>query len=482
MNDDGDALNELDDAEVWDFDELAYEDLPRPRPTSIAEALDQADEAGLALVRFLWCDNGGAVRGKLASAATLEGRMESGIGLTVAMQAMNMLDHLQAVAGLGPVGEVRMVPDPTSFVLLPYALRQGAMMCDLIALDGTPWGACPRSFLKRQIARAAAQGLQVQSAFEGEFLLAHVDDDGRLIPVDTALCFSSVAMNATADYVAELADTLERQGLQLEQYYPELGHGQHELSVRHAEALRAADDAVTLRETVRGVAMAQGLLASFAPKPLADQAGNGAHIHFSLWDPDGQTPLFADADAPHGVSRLGRQFIAGVLAHLPGLVALTCPTVNSYRRLQPHMWASAFTCWGPDNREAAVRVASPARAGEAGSANAELKAADGSCNPYLALGGLIAAGLDGIARELDPGEAVLIDPADLSDDERERRGIVRLPDSLGAALDTLERDAVLQEALGPLLAAAFIGVKRSEIADFAANDEAFELDAHARTF
>ena len=474
-------MDDVNDLDVLEFDEVEYEDAPRPRPTSIAEVVEQSEDANLALIRFLWCDNAGAVRGKMSSLGGLAARMESGIGLTVAMQAMNMLDHLQPVAGTGPVGEVRLVPDPQTFVPLPYAPRQGAMLSDLVELDGHAWGACPRSFLKHQIAHAAQLGFQVQAAFESEFLLASEDENGRLIPLDEALCFSTQAMNASAPFVEDLVDALERQGLELEQFYPELGHGQQELSVRHAAALRAADDAVTVRETVRGTALTHGLLASFAPKPLANQAGNGAHIHFSLWDPAGETNLFFDPAGPYHVSAKGRYFIAGVLEHLPGLVALTCPTVNSYRRLLPHMWASAFTCWGPDNREAAVRVASPFRGVESTSVNAELKSADGSCNPYLALGGLIAAGLDGIIRELDPGEPVLVDPGALTERERESRGIRRLPTTLGQALDALERDSVLVDALGALMLATFTGVKRGEIADFAERDEGFELHTHAHT-
>ena len=159
MNGDMDDLNASDDLDldVLDFGELEYEDAARPRPTSIGETVQQAEDANLSLVRFLWCDNAGAVRGKMTGLRTLAARMTSGIGLTVAMQAMNMLDHLQPVAGMGPVGEVRLVPDPASFVLLPYAEGQGAMMCDLMTLDGRPWGACPRSFLKRQIGRASCR-------------------------------------------------------------------------------------------------------------------------------------------------------------------------------------------------------------------------------------------------------------------------------------------------------------------------------------
>jgi glutamine synthetase len=465
-----------------DFEDIDYDDSPPPRPTSIAEAVEQASEANLSLVRFLYCDNGGAVRGKMSSMRGLADRMASGIALTVAMQAMNMLDHLQPVDGLGPVGEARLTPDPASFTRLPYASGQGAMMCDLLTLDGRPWGACPRSFLKRQIGRAADHDVQLQAAFECEFTLGSVDDEGNLVPVDQALCFSSAAMNVSAGYAYELLEALRYQGLELEQYYPELGHGQQEFSVRHADALRAADDAIVARETARGLALSQGLVASFAPKPLPDQAGNGAHIHFSLWDAAGNDNLFYDGSDPYRLSTLGRQFIAGVLAHLPGLLALTCPTVNSYRRLQPHSWASAFTCWGIDNREGAVRVASPFRHSESTTVNAELKSSDGSNNPYLALGGLLAAGLDGIQQRMELVEPVQIDPANLSEAERDARGIRRLPQSLGEALDALERDPVLCEALGPLLLSSFVGVKRGEITDFVGEGLEYELRAHARTF
>lgn len=446
---------------------------------------ERVETAGLSLIRFLYCDTAGVVRGKLSSTPTLAGRMESGIGLTVAMAAMNMLDHLQSVAELGAVGEVRLVPDPATFVVLPFAPGQASMQCDLVDLDGLPWGACPRSFLKRQVALAGQHNLVVQAAFEGEFLLARDGQDGGPpIPVDRARCFSASAMNTVTatGFLDRLVAALAIQQIPLEQYYPELGHGQQEYSISHAPALRAADEAVTVRETARGVANALGLRASFAPKPLADQAGNGAHIHFSLWNPAGDVNLFYDPDGPYRVSLLGRQFIAGILAHLPGLAALVCPTVNSYRRLQPQTWASAFACWGPDNREAAVRVASPFRYAESATSNAELKTVDGSSNPYLALGGLIAAGLDGIVRALDPGEPLLVDPSTLSDEEREQRGLTRAPTSLGAALDALQMDDVLMEALGPLLAAAFLTVKHSEVDDFAAHDDAYEFDQHVRTF
>ncbi|HRV91566.1 MAG TPA: glutamine synthetase family protein [Anaerolineae bacterium] len=439
-------------------------------------------EANVRLVRFLYCDNGCTIRGKLAPSYSLAARLESGMGLTVAMQAMNMLDQLQAVEGMGPVGEIRLVPDPDSFVVLPYAPHSAAMMCDMLALDGQPWGACPRSFLKRMIDRAAEQGLMVQAALENEFSLLKVDDQGNYTPIDAALCFSSVAMTAAAEVMDAIVAALEAQGIPIDAYYPELGHGQHELPIRHAPVLRAADNQIWFRETVRNVAAQHGLLASLAPKPNPEQAGNSAHIHWSMWDSDGKTNLFYDPNDRYKLSEMGYHFMAGVLAHLPGLLALTAPSFNSYRRLQPHFWSSAYTAWGPDNREAAVRVASGLWGHEADSVNLELKPSDPSNNPYLALGGLIAAGLDGLARQLTPSEPTLIDPGNYGDEERAERGIARYPTTQAEALDALEQDSVLMDALGPILSRSYLTVKRSEYEAFAAADLDFEIKHHIYKF
>jgi glutamine synthetase len=446
------------------------------------ELIHRATEKGVRLIRFLYCDNGCTIRGKLAHLDNLASKMESGIGLTVAMQAMNMLDQLQSVEGMGPVGEIRLVPDPDSFVVLPYAPHSAAMMSDMLSLDQQPWGACPRSFLKRMIARAAAAGFTIQASLENEFSLFRPDGQGGYEPIDTGLCFSSISMTAAAEVIDDMIAALEEQNIPIDTYYPELGHGQHELPIRHAPALRAADNQIWFRETVRNVANQHGLLASLAPKPMPDQAGNGCHIHWSVWDLEGQTNLFYDPNDRYKLSQLGYHFIAGVLAHLPGLLALTAPSFNSYRRLQPHFWSSAYTAWGPDNREAAVRIASGMWGHEADSVNLELKASDPSHNPYLALGGLIAAGLDGVTRKLTPGEPALVDPGNLSEEDRLARGIHRYPTTLAEALDALERDQVLLEALGGELSTSYLKVKRSEYAAFAAQDVDFEIKHHIYKF
>jgi glutamine synthetase len=429
------------------------------------------------LVRFLYCGNDGVIRGKACHTRFLDSYLTSGIGLTVAMQSFNMLDQLVPEGAFGPVGEIRLMPGPETFAVLPYAPRSARLLCDMITLEGEAWGVCPRSFLKRTIERAARLGLTLQASFENEFTLARREGD-RYVPLDRSPCFSTLGMDSAAPVIAELIDALVAQGVQPEQYYAELGPGQQELPVRFTDALRAADNQLTVRDTARGVAQRHGLVASFAPKPFPDQAGNGSHVHFSLWRRKDGRNHFHDPRGRHGLSDAGHAFIGGVLAHLPALVALTAPSVNSYRRLQPRFWSSAYTAWGPDNREAAVRVPSKRRGIEMESTNLELKPCDPSNNPYLALGGLLAAGLDGIERKLDPGPPTLLDPDTLSEAERTRRGIRRLPTSLGEALDALERDEVLRAALGETLAKEYLAVKRSEVRGFAGQDVAFELEHH----
>jgi glutamine synthetase len=412
------------------------------------------------------------VRAKASGRHGLEGRLERGIGVTRAMQAMNGLDQLQPVPDMGPVGEYRLMPDPETFRVLPYAPHTGALLTDHLEVDGTPAGVCQRSFLKRMIERLAERGLVLRASFENEFSLAF-PDDGGYIPIDSGLCFSTISMTASQPYADELVDALDAQSIPLEQYYAELGHGQQEISTAHAPALQAADEQLLVRETIRGVASSLGLVASLAPKPWPDNAGNGGHIHFSLWEGDSNR-FYADG----GLSDLARAFLAGVLHHLPGLCGLTAPSFNSYHRIVPGYWAGAYACWGYDNREAPVRVPSTFRGAEEASTNAELKACDASANPYLAVGGLIAAGLRGVERRLELPEPVDVDPATLGVQERARRGIAPLPGTQAEALDALAADPVLTAALGPVLTESYLAVRRSEWAAYSAEDEAFEQRGH----
>jgi glutamine synthetase len=422
-------------------------------------------DANVRLVRFLYCDNGAIVRGKVVHVDRLAERLHSGIGLTVAMQAMNSLDQLQSVEGMGPVGEVRLVPDLDTFAVVPYAPGAAVLLVDMMDLDRRPYRACPRGLLRRMASRLEERGWELRAAVESEFSLARPGDEGP-VPIDRSLCFSTAGMTAAHEVADAIAGALGTQGIQIEQYYPELGHGQQELSVAPRPVLAAADTQVLVRETIRAVAAGFGLTASLAPKPWPDVAGNGAHIHFSMWE--GDRNVFYDPAGRFGLSELAVRFTAGILAHLPGLLGLTAPSVNSYQRLLPQHWSSAFTCWGPDNREATVRVPSTFWDAEQASTNLEFKPTDASSNPYLAFGGLIAAGLDGIDRGLEPPHPLLVDPATLTDQECAQAGVERYPRAPLEALDLLGKDDVLLEALGEPLARSYLAVRRSEAEAYAA--------------
>jgi glutamine synthetase len=357
-------------------------------------------------------------------------------------------------------------------------------MCDQLGHDRLNWGACTRSYLKDVVARAAKLGLTVQATFENEYYLAR-DENGEYVPFDLpdhTPVYSAIGHDFNADIMIDMVDALVEQGIQVEQAINEYGAGQQEISIRHTDALGAADNQMKFRDTIRGVALGHGLLASFAPKPYPDQIGSGAHLHFSLWDLEGKKSLLYDKNAERGLSKIGRHFIAGIAEHLPALTALTVPSYNSYRRLTPSAWASATTAWGFDNKEAAIRVCSPFYKREEQSYNIEFKTSDASANPYLSLGALIAAGLDGIERELEPGEPSEHDPARLSPEQLEAGKVRPLPSSMSAALDELEKDSYLLDTMGELLARCYLAVRRSEAKAFAAEDLDFEIRNHFYKF
>jgi len=421
---------------------------------TITRAIDRDD---VDLIRLLFVNNSGVPRGRVVDAGDIVSVLEDGTNLTKGMQSFNALDALVDGGTFGPVGEVRLVPDPETFTVLPYADRTAAMLCDMYELDGTPWDADPRS---RLTAYLDDLDLTSTASFEGEYYLVREGDDG-LEPFDRSTCFAVDGMDSAHEITLDTIDALKEQGLGLSNYYPEYGPGQQELVIEHDEGVAAADNHVLYKSTVQAVANDHGVDATFAPQPFDGLPGSGCHVHLSLWD--GDENCFADdGDGRYGLSAFGRQFVAGVLEHAPALVALTAPTVQSYDRLQPGMWASAYTAWGQDNREACVRVPSSDWNDRTATTRVEFKSCDNTANPYLALLGLVAAGMDGVERELELDEPVQQDPAALSDAERADRGIERLPTTLAEALDALEACDVLREAMGETLHRSYLEVKRSE--------------------
>jgi len=411
--------------------------------------------AGVKFVRILWCDNANLIRAKATHVDFASG-MQRGVGIAAAQQALPvMYDGVVPNSGLGPVGEVQLEPDWNTLKILPYAPGHAQIIGDM-RVGGEAWEHCPRDFLKRQIARLEAHGLSVKCAFENEFVLVRRTDEG-IVPADETVYAMTQSMNLHRAFVLELTQALKDQGLEVEYYYPESAPGQQELSVRYTDALGAADQQVIFRETVRGVALQHGLIASFLPKVFENSAGSGCHINLSLWR--GDENITGDTSHETGLSEEARAFIAGLLHHLNGLSALTLPSRNSFRRILPHYWAGAFSAWGYGNREAAVRVT---REGSGAASRFELKAADAVANPYLALGATLAAGLDGLEQPLSLPDEVTVDPANMPEKVREANKVYPLPSQFGDALIALEQNEVLLKALGEARAKAYLAVKRAE--------------------
>ena len=422
---------------------------------------------GIRFVRVIWCDNGNVVRGKAIHIDSLAQRLTLGVGLSAAQQGIPVIADAPAPGGgLGPVGEVWLTPDWSTLQLLPYAPGQARVFGDMVA-DNQPWPWCGRQFLKRMIQRLEAVGLQLQAAFEPEFYLLRIEGD-RIHPADQTVFATTLAMDLNWGVVDAIAAALTDQGLTIEQYYPESGPGQQEISVRYTDALTAADHHIIYRETVKAVARQHSLIASFVPKIFDQAAGSGCHLHLSLWQ--GNQNITGNGQGE--LSQPVRHFMAGILHHLPALMALTTPSPNSYRRIRPQCWSGAYRVWGYDNREAAVRV--PTDPSGPSPTHVEVKTLDNAANPYLALGGVIAAGLNGIQQQLPLSQPVAVDPATLSSGDRHRQNIDLLPQSLPEAMQALKQDDILLNALGSSLGATILAIRQAEweaMKDFSLEEE-----------
>ncbi|HKI05879.1 MAG TPA: glutamine synthetase family protein [Thermoanaerobaculia bacterium] len=407
-------------------------------------------------VRFAFVDHAGIPKAKAVHRDGFGRRAQAGVGLAKGVLALDPSGALHPESGLSPVGECRLVPDLSTLTALPFARGQAMVSCDMTEPDATtPWEGCPRSALKRVLGWLAERGYRAVASYEVEFYVW-----GPEGPLDRTPYAGSFALTTAADFMVELAETLNEMGLSPEQCHAEVGHGNLELSVGEDEALTAADERVTVLEAIRGVAHKMGLKTTMAPKPYLDAAGNGHHLHVSLYE--GEDPVLFDSSG--ALSGPGRGLVGGILEHLPAVMAFTAPSPNSYQRFVPGMWSSAFAAYGLDNREAAVRLASPVAGRESATAKVEIKPVDVTSNPYLALAAVLAAGMDGINRGLDPGEPTMVDPATLSEDERAAKDIRPLPASPDEALDALEGDAVLVDAIGEPLVRTHVAVARAQAA------------------
>jgi glutamine synthetase len=424
------------------------------------ELKQKLKDAGIKYVRILWCDNANVIRAKAAHVDFLEEYIDNGVGITVAQMALPVMhDSVVPETGLGPVGEVRLMPDWSTLTILPFAEGHAQVISDMVISEtGRVWDHCPRGFLRRQTKQLEEHGLTLKAVFENEFFLLQRSAEGTLVPADDTVFSATSSMNIHREFISELTEALNAQGLEVEGYYPESGPGQQEVNIRYAEAAHAADRQIVYRETVRGVANRHGLIASFLPKIFEDKAGSGCHLNFSLWR-KGKN-ISGDPRQNTGISSEAGAFISGILDHLPALAGLTIPSITSYRRIRPHFWAGAFRSWGHQNREAALRMCKN-KAGTRAN-RFEYKTADATANPFMALGAFIAAGLDGLRRNLKLPAEVAIDPALIPEDQRIAKGIDLLPQNLNQALDALREDEVLLNAMGANLAKSYVAVRQYE--------------------
>jgi glutamine synthetase len=408
------------------------------------------------------CDFAGHVRGKAFPAADLEYRTFAGIGYTGSNIMMSAFGPIYSTP-FGTVGDIAIVPDLTTRAALPA--EGGPLdlaLGDIRNLDGTPWSCCPRDFLRRGLTALDAEfGLRLLAAFEQEFVYTGVEDR-------PASSYAFDMYRRAGSFGGRVLGGLRAAEIIPDTFLPEYGPRQFELTVKPSAGLRAADDAVIAREMLRACAAQDGARAILAPVLEPEGIGNGTHIHFSLSDRLDR-PVMYDAGGPHGVSAMAAPFLAGVLAHLPALTALTAPSVASFYRLQPNKWAPVYANLGERDRGSALRIC-PMFPGETGGDarkfNAEFRVADAAASPYLALGAIVHAGLDGLRRAL----ALPVHPQG-RDADFAAAGVTRLPRDLGTALDVLEATEAARDWCGVAFLSAYLELKRAEIAALAGADE-----------
>jgi glutamine synthetase len=444
----------------------------------ITELQQRLQGAGVHTLLVQFTDVHGVAKGKLVPLAHLNDVLHTGAGFAGPSIWGTGLPRT------GPRSEYYARGDASTVMPLPWLPGVARVVGDGF-VDGRPFDACPRQVLHRALARLAERGWQLRTGIEPEFFLLKRDAQGQWQPADgddrlDKPSYDLKSLPRQMGFLHALQQTLTACGMDVLQLDHEDAHGQYEVNFAYGDALLSADRVMLFKLAAHALAEARGMVFSMMPKPFANQPGSGLHFHVSLWQ--GERCVFepgAGTDGGHDLSLLGRQFVAGVLAHAPALCALAAPTVNSYKRLtvgeslSGTTWAPAYVAHGPNNRTALVRTL-PGRF--------EWRVPDASANPYLATAALIAAGLDGIDRALDPGPACTADLFSWPLAQLREQGIGLLPQSLNEALDALQADAVVCGALGSTLTAEFLRIKRIEWTEFARHVSGWELDRYAATF
>lgn len=360
--------------------------------------------------------------------------------------------------------EMASIPDFNSLMIVPWQKNLAWIASDMY-VEGQSWHYCPRTILRQQLEKANQMGYIFNVGIEAEFMLLKQGEGGQYTPWDTLdkldkPCYDLRALYRNIGLMTTLIKYMQE--LEWEPYANDHEDGtcQFEINWTYSDALMTADRHTFFKWMVKTLAEEQGLLATFMPKPFSDLTGNGAHYHMSLWDDKNQTNLFLDAQDENGLSKLAYWFTGGILKHANAITAITNPLVNSYKRLvripprSGSSWAPVYVTYGGNNRTQMIRT--PARG------RIENRLSDGAANPYLATTVLLAAGLDGIENQIDPGEQNRDNLYEVSEDELELRGVYALPSTLSEAVDALADDDIIKNALGDEYADYYIQVKRQE--------------------
>jgi len=388
-----------------------------------------------------------------------------------------------SINGFADISESDMylIPDPSTFVIFPWRGTSGKvarLICDVANPDGTPFSGCPRNNLKRVLKEAEALGYTMNVGPEAEFFLFLSDENGKPTTntQDEAGYFDLAPADLGENARRDMDITLEQMGFEIEASHHEVAPAQHEIDFKYADALTICDAIMTFKLTVRTIAQRHGLHASFMPKPIFGVNGSGMHTHQSLFK-DGFN-VFYDPDGVEELSDTARYYIGGILKHARALCAVTNPTINSYKRLVPGYEAPVYIAWSGKNRSCLIRV--PAKKGM--STRIEVRNPDPSCNPYLAMAAMLKAGLDGIKNKIEPPLPVDRNIYKMSDEEREQLGIESLPGSLPEALDELDRDEVIKDALGDHIYSKLVEAMLKEWKEFSMQVTPWEVQQYLTRF
>jgi glutamine synthetase len=417
--------------------------------------------SGGELVALVCCDLGSIVRGRALFSSALDAQLAQGVGWVPANHALTPLGPVAEPNPFDSTGDLRLAPDVSTRVRVedePGASALDFVLCDIVETDGRRWQGCPRSFLRDTLALLEGElGARVMASFEHEFQL--------LLDSPPALPFSLEAQRRAEPFATRVMNALVAAGVAPERFLPEYAAHQFEIPVAAAEGLASADRSVIFKEVVREIARRLQMRASFAPLLDPSEAGNGVHIHVNLLDAGGRSLLY-DASRACCLSELGERFAAGILRHARALSAVTAASPVSAARLEPHRWSAGAVCLAQRNREALLRIPPLVTLGGGDperQLRLEYRGADATANPYLALGCILRAGLEGIREQLPAPPILERDPGELDAADAERYGVGAQPASLADSLQALTEDETARAWLGPLLYDAYVSVKRAEI-------------------